>query len=488
MATNIITTIAGNGSRIDSGDGGQATNAAIYGPGSTYFDRHGNLFIADLGNRVRRVDATTHIITTVAGNGIAGPTGDGGPASAAEISPYGIFIDSTDNIYIACNGERIRKIDATTQIITTIAGNDSGIFNGDGIPATAAGIQPYRIAGDKYGNLFIADWEANRRIRKINSFGYIYTVAGNGIAGFSGDGGNADSAELEGPQSIKIDSCGNLYTADVANYRIRKITYPAYPTITISDGISNTENTTLCYGMPVTFIASVTLPGYAPVYQWKVNGVNVGGSASTYTYSPVNGDSVQCVMTSNLYCVTSNTAVSNVLHLVVDSLLVPVVTLSGVSGAAIGDTVTVTATITGAASSYLLHWKNHGIEFATTTGPSVSYVKTMAIDSITATLASNGRSCYDSAFSPAKIVALPSSTPELTSVESFTCYPNPATSVLYLVAGFEIHNVVITDIFGQVVYEFSGFSRQLSVDVKGLKSGVYFVRVNGVSGERFVKM
>ena len=219
-----ITTVAGNGTFGFSGDGGPATAAELNQPSSVAVDSAGNIYIADsYNNRIRKVD-TSGGITTVAGNGTFGFSGDGGPATAAELNqPSSVAVDSAGNIYIADSyNNRIRKVD-TSGGITTVAGNGTFGFSGDGGPATAAELnQPSSVAVDSAGNIYIAD-SANNRIRKVDTSGGITTVAGNGTFGFSGDGGPATAAELNQPEGMAVDSAGNIYIADYYNNRIRKV-------------------------------------------------------------------------------------------------------------------------------------------------------------------------------------------------------------------------------------------------------------------------
>ena len=225
VVTGIITTVAGNGIPGYSGDNSLATNAQIRGPADICFDKKGNLYIGDVNNyRVRKVD-NSGIITTYAGNGTSGC--GGGFATAAQISPSGICVDNLGNLYIsdASTGEnRIAKVDITSRIITTVAGTCSGyIYNGDNILATTANINPSRIRFDNsYSNLYFSD-VLNNRIRRVISTGYVQNVAGSGIQGFSGDGGSALTAELFYPSGLTFDSCGNLFIGDSYNHRIRKI-------------------------------------------------------------------------------------------------------------------------------------------------------------------------------------------------------------------------------------------------------------------------
>src|SRR5271157_4225867 len=215
-----ITTVAGNGTYGFSGDGGPATSASLGGPRGVAVDSAGNLYMAELFNdRIRKVSAGT--ISTFAGNGAFRYSGDGGPAASASLNyPTGVALDSAGNLYIAdSSNNRIRGVAGGT--ITTIAGNGFENFSGDGGLATSASLSlPEGVAADSAGNLYIAD-SGNQRIRKVSG-GTITTIAGNGILGFSGDGGPATSASLYWPQGVAVDSAGNLYIADTGNQRIRQ--------------------------------------------------------------------------------------------------------------------------------------------------------------------------------------------------------------------------------------------------------------------------
>ncbi len=212
-------TVAGNGPAFFSGDGGPATSASINGPADLAVDGAGNLYIADgSNNRIRKI-STTGVMSTVAGNGSKGFSGDGGPATSAAISPGGVAVDSAGNIYIAdFSNNRIRKV--TPQgIISTVAGGGS---SGDGGQAVGAALNgPSNIALDKAGTLYISEFNANR-IRKVSN-GIISTVAGTGTRGFSGDGAAATAALLSTPTYVQADNAGNLYIADYGNNRIRKV-------------------------------------------------------------------------------------------------------------------------------------------------------------------------------------------------------------------------------------------------------------------------
>ena len=223
-ATGIITTVAGNGTAGYSGDGGPATSAELNFPAGVAVDSAGNLYIADYNNSVIRKVHTSGIMTTVAGNGTGGYSGDSGPATSAELYlPIGVAVDGAGNLYIADTGnQHIRKVDASG-IITTVAGNGTAGYSGDGGLAISAQLdRPTSAAVDSAGNLYIAD-TGNQRIRKVNASGIITTVAGNGTNGYSGDSGPATIAELYNPVGVAVDGAGNLYIADLSNQRIREV-------------------------------------------------------------------------------------------------------------------------------------------------------------------------------------------------------------------------------------------------------------------------
>jgi sugar lactone lactonase YvrE len=221
-SAGVISTIVGTAVAGISGDGGPATAAQVYAPQAVKFDAAGNLFFADYNNhRIRKVD-TNGIITTVVGTGVLGFSGDGGSALLAQLNaPEGFAIDQVGNMYIADRGNaRIRKVD-TNGIITTIAGNGTNGFAGDGGPAWQA-VLNYPVDGeiDAENNFIFCD-AGNHKIRKIATDGTITTIAGNGLGGFAGDGGPATNAALLGPQGVTCDALGNIFIADTDNNRIR---------------------------------------------------------------------------------------------------------------------------------------------------------------------------------------------------------------------------------------------------------------------------
>ena len=264
-ASGNISTVAGTGVCEDNaglesnnGDGGQATEADLGYMIGLALDSAGNLYIADTtNNRVRKVD-TSGTITTVAGTGRWGYSGDGGRAVEAWLgAPLGLAVDASGNLYIGhADGQRVRKVD-TSGIITTFAGIGESGFSGDGGPAVSARLNhPTGLAVDNSGNLYIADSE-NHRIRRVDSSGIITTIAGTGVPGFSGDGDPAIGARLFEPKGVAVDNSGNLYIADHQNFRVRKVDTSGIMTTIAGNGANNTFGPD---GVPATK-SSVNGPG-----------------------------------------------------------------------------------------------------------------------------------------------------------------------------------------------------------------------------------
>jgi sugar lactone lactonase YvrE len=243
----IISTVAGNGTQGYNGDGGDATDASLFAPQGIAIDTLGNMYIADTWNSVIRKVSTSGVMSTIAGNGNAGYTGDGAAATNAELNlPSAVAVDKAGNIYIAdmfnfC----VRKVNKSGKI-STVAGSGTQGSGGDGDTATSAYAQlnyPSGVAIDALGNIYIADQE-NNRIRKVDTTSKIInTVAGNGIAGFSGDGGIATTAQLNYPSRIVIDALGNIYIADQGNSRIRKVNTSGIINTIAGNGSENSNGT-----------------------------------------------------------------------------------------------------------------------------------------------------------------------------------------------------------------------------------------------------
>src|SRR3990172_5145345 len=231
-AAGVISAIAGPGTGGFSGDGAAATSAQLNAPYGVAVDGVGNVFIADANNhRVRRIDAVTGFIGTIAGTGINGFSGDGGAATSAQLnSPLGVAVDGVGNVFIAdSSNHRVRRVDAVTGFISTFAGTGTFGFSGDSAAATSAQLYyPWGGAVDGGGNVFIGD-SFNHRVRRVDAgTGFISTLAGTGTAGFSGDGAAASSAQLYNPRGVAADGDGNVYIGDTNNHRIRKIDADLY--------------------------------------------------------------------------------------------------------------------------------------------------------------------------------------------------------------------------------------------------------------------
>ena len=460
--TGIITSIAGNGIAGYSGDGGLAVNASINTPQDLAIDNAGNIFIADfLNSRIRRIDAATGIISTFAGIGATNSTGDGGVAVNAGIPyPNSICLDTKDNLYISESRSsytcRIRKIANGSGIITTIAGTNAYAHSGDGGPAINADLfDPSGVLVDSSGNVFIAQYD-DSRIRKIDAAtGIILTVAGTGINGFSGDNGLAVNAALKSPIGLAFDQEGNLLICDNQNLRIRKLythaTAPptgspviviSAPTSTICNGtvitftaiadytvagfsyvwtkngvevtvgsaqwtgtglqggdvimctlqypvcggttkvLSNTitltgvayqplsiaivaDKTSICKNEMIVFTANSKGAGTQPVFQWKLNGNNAGINSTTYSSTAfANGDVISCEVTAAAAppCFAGGVALSNVIATNVNNIMAPsVVIITSANKTCANTTVTLKANVQNAGSSALLQWKLNGI-------------------------------------------------------------------------------------------------------------------------------
>jgi hypothetical protein len=308
----IITTVAGNGTGSYSGDGGVATNAELYNPYGVAVDASRNLFIADTENNVIRKVGTNGIITTVAGNGNGAGTGgygnyysgDGGAATNAELNlPVDMKVDDSGNVFIADYGNnRIRKV-GVNGIITTVAGNGTGSYSGDGGAATNAELYlPHGVAVDALGNLFIADLE-NLRIREVGTNGIITTVAGNGTAGYSGDGGAATNAELYNPYGVAVDASGNLFIADSWNSRIRKVVLPG-PTLVLNNvGFGNAGAYDVVvsspYGSVTSSVVNLSVTLLPPVIL-SAPQITVGKTNFTFLLSGPAGSNYVLQVSTNL--------------------------------------------------------------------------------------------------------------------------------------------------------------------------------------------
>ncbi|MCW3123114.1 MAG: hypothetical protein JWQ38_2606 [Flavipsychrobacter sp.] len=247
-----ISTIVGvGGTGGSSGDGSAGILAKLDQPEALAFDATGNLYIGDYGNHKVRKVTPANLITTFAGNGTSGLSGDGSPATAAELkAPSGLAVDAAGNVYIADAANSNIRMVTPAGIISTFAGGGSTL--GDGGPATAAKLSlPSGLAFDGSGNLYVAD-EANHRMRKITPAGIITTVAGDGTGALMGDGGPATAAQLNQPIAVVFDATNNMFISDNGNHRVRKVTASS-TTITVTGSAG-----TLCTAKTTTLSSSTT--------------------------------------------------------------------------------------------------------------------------------------------------------------------------------------------------------------------------------------
>jgi hypothetical protein len=469
-----------------TGDGGAALSATFTTIRSICIDTiAGYLYVSDVGNHtVRKISLSTGIISACAGTGISGFSGDGGLAVSAQLTePTGLCVDKFGNLYIGDEGNRrIRKVDAITGVITTIAGTGAYSYSGDGGPAVGATFATIRsLAADSCSNLYFSD-QINHVVRKIEGgTGIINTIAGSSTSGYWGDGGPAWTAWLNHPIGVIADNEGKLYIADRFNQRIRLVTIPptgGTPSIT-------TASTTVC-ARPTLFNAVVT-GGVGVGYQWIVNGTPVTGATnSTYTYTPASGDSIRCIVVSAGHCNGTVTGSSNTLYMTVNPVITPSISITGVSMAAFGSSVTVSAVVSGAGSSYNIKWMNKGVVFATTSVPMVTYTKLGGIDTITAEVVSTSPGCYDTVTSAMHMVAQTNVRVEMVFPATVMVVPNPAHDDVLVCASGTITHIAVTDLTGQKLVELHGNTATERLEISVLPAGIYMVSVTLQNGWKSV--
>lgn len=517
--SGIITTIAGIGVAGFTGDGGLATAARLNNPGGVAVDTFGNIYIGDANNnRIRKIN-TSGIISTFAGTGVAGSLGDGGLATAAQLYSNGkMSFDKFGNMYVADNGNRkVRKI-TLAGIITTVAGTGSGGSTGDGGPATSATFTfPFGVSVDTAGNIFIDDF-TNKRVRKVNSSGIISTYAGNGTAGYSGDGGLATAAQIH-PQASTSDKYGNLYVADISNHCIRKIVATC---VTPNPPTNTTSSLNVCSGQ--TKILSVLDPGLIRWYAFPTGGT-ILGTGFNFTTPALTADTTFYASTTT--CATSSTRTafpltvqplpnvtsSNDTNVCNGSAII----LNGggatsyawtggiTDGVSFPATLTTTYTVTGTSS--------FGCTGTTTTTvtvntPNPSFTASGA--TLTANVSSAIYQWYDCTTSSiisgamnqvytatasgsyALIITEAGCTDtsgcqsvsftgiDNNSMNTFSIYPNPANDKIEIEAGTEVFELKIYNSIGELVLvkNETNMNSKTTIDVSGIQAGVYFVVMN----------
>ncbi len=454
-STGIISTYAGTGVMGYNGDGIPATDAQLNYATWIGFDHGGNLHIADGNNaRIRKVDKLTGLIYTVAGNGIVATTGDGGPATSASIQIAGFDWDIEGNLYIG-DLWSIRKVDPSG-IISTYAG--TGVWGpvGEGVPATSTCIAKLnRIRIDRHGNLFFGDSTASvRKIDKVT--GLLHRISGTGdriATPYSGDGTPATTCH-HNPIGLWLDDTGNLYTADFSNHRVEKID---------AFGIINT--------VVGTGIMGLSGDGGHPL------------SARLKYPQDVCFD-----MCGNMYIADFvNKRIRKVTY-PGGHVITPTISLSGTSIASVGTSVTLSAAIDDAGCSYVVHWLNRGVEFATSTTPTVTYTKPTGTDTITARVVPNNvLGCYDSGVSVFHLVFDEALENKIKFKNGdITIYPNPAGNILYIDALQEEGSYTITTIVGAVAKAGAVQRGSNSISLAGVAPGIYLLQVQQLSGAKAV--
>jgi len=482
----IINTYAGTGTLGHTGDGGPATAAELWGCYNIALDSIGNLYIDDEENdRIRKVN-TAGIITTIAGTGVAGYGGDGGPATTALIYPTAVAVDKSGNIFIAeTENNRVRKVNAMG-IITTFAGNGVYAYSGDGGPATAAELGNIQyVAADKYGNVYITCGQtlANDYIREVDTLGIITTIAGIGTSAFSGDGGPATAAGLYIPCGIVVSPANNIYFADESNNRIREITTRPYFTrgdmqeVTFCNDTLNVDTLLAAYDTN-----SGNTEMWALVYGPFHGSASVADTAistgnliipSGLTYTPVPGfagvDTFRVVIADGLISDTTT------IYLVVQE--------PASAGAITGpDTVCKSRSITLADTASGGVWSSSntnvlvlgsGNVLGTSAGiDTLSYTVTNSCGAVTATY----------------IVAVKACTNEVNNVtasNAISIFPNPGDGTFTITFSSPVNGqaqVVVTNLMGEKVASPQPSPRgegdvTQHIDVSGLPAGVYFVGV-----------
>lgn len=564
--SGIMSIFAGNGTEGFSGDGGPAAQAKLYRPTAVAVDKDGNLYISDASNKVIRKVNKQGVISTIAGvPGRAGYSGDGGPATKALLTqPAGIAVDYSGNIYIADpSNSVVRKINAAG-VITTFAGNGTAGYSGDGGPAIKAQFQmgsPQGLAVDPAGNVYASDYQ-NHAIRKINSKGIITTIAGTGAPDYAGDGGPAILAKIWYPIGIATDNAGNVFITDSYNNTIREIVsscnapMPSFETqpvskqacaggsVTFTVAANNADNyqwqaqtngewadiaeggsyagtTTstltvsgitakmnnlqyrvvannacrtlfsnkaaltvagggtqptlaiapalngMCAGSPATFNVKVTNGGTSPSYKWMVNGNDAGSTSPTYSNaSLVNGDRVSVVMATAAGGCGGAPISSNVIEVRMGTP--PEIKSNTEIKIFEGYSAKLTATSATAVTSY--SWSPAaGVKAANTASPIVKPAKT-TVYKVTGTNASGCAGSTEVTVTVVKRITMPR------TLASGTTFTIPAVD-----ADFSLISFVIVNAAGKEVFRTTDINRGWDGTLKGVKvpSGIYSYTISG---------
>jgi len=512
VSAQLISTVAGNGSGGFSGDGGQATAAEIQSAYGLAIDATGNIYIADQANcRVRKVN-TNGVMSTLAGTGVFGYSGDGGQATAAKMGdPSGVAVDAAGNVYIGdANNARTRKVTVATGIITTVAGNGVGGFSGDGGQATAAevnGNSGIWIAAN--GTMYIGDM-SNQRVRKVTTAGVISTYAGNGTAGFSGDGGQATAAELNGPDQITTDATGNLYISDYSNNRVRKVTTAGVISTIAGTGVAGYNGDGIqATAAQINGVESCAIDAGGNIYlgdlNERVRRIAPNGIISTYAGTGVtgyNGDGIQAT-TAEIFLPT-RVAVDNAGTLYInDEINERIRKVGGVPLPV--KLLTFTAEYNEAMGNVGLNWvtatetnnKYFTIE-RSTDGENFSDIAEVAgAGNSTVTL-------YYNTIDPSPIPGIDYYRLKQTDLDgnyqysaivpvnvpfNFLLYPNPANNLIHIITPVSGKTLVrVYNMLGSELIA-NSYTNQSNIDlaVSNLPNGVYLVRIQTDNGNSWIK-
>lgn len=492
-----ISTYAGTGTLGFSGDGGAASSAQFSYPYAVAASSTGNVYVVDqLNNRIRKI-TSAGIISTIAGTGTYGNTGDGGAATAATLAnPQGVAVDAAGNVYVADYGNnRIRKI-STTGIISNFAGSGTGI---DGGAATTADVyHPAAVAVDASGNVYIAE-TGNNRVRKVNTSGIISTIAGTGVSGYSGDAGAATAAKLSSPYGVTVDASGNVYIADLGNNRIRKVSGGVISTVAGTGvagfsgdgGAATSANINTPYGMTMDASGNMYICDYNNFRIRRVSATCTistiagtgnpayGGDGGMATLADLNRPTGIAVDASgNIYVADNNNQRVRKLA----ACTAPVSgTITGPATVVMGNNITLSTTGTGGT------WSSVFTAKATVAASGMVHAISAGIDTIKYTV-TNGcgtaRSVYVINITTSKPGGNNAADPA-TEAAVLNVYPNPSNGLLNLeiARGSTISMVQVFNVSGRLMQQASGTGNTQQINISDYPSGMYIIRVLQEDGQ-----